>query len=671
MLQEATDLQENAVQSLIDAIGSKDEVVFKSPTGSGKTHMMGDLMNRIIEDDDDVVFIVSSLSKSGLAEQNYDSFCQRKEDGTFPHLKPFLMSSECSSEDTPYIPRDRNVYVLPRDLNKKYGKIVGEFKAFLMEMTRDREKKIYLIKDECHIATNNLDADAEYFAKVIGMSATPKLRKGERPDVEITELEATASKLIKRVNFHTDYETKPLAKALDEALDVFAEMRKQYEQHLEGVKPCLIIQISNTGKAENELPIIKEAIENHGLIWAYMVDKDGTKSGSDTNDGGLKKLPASQWKKFAKKKTSPVDVIIFKMVISEGWDIPRACALFQVRDAKSKTLTEQVIGRVRRNPRLLDFEDLTEEAQELCLQAEVWGVPDKEQQKIVEVHRTKAGEAIKIKPTCLKPIQNTKAFSVSKVLESVPSKKHHASIFDLYKDKKKAKDIASEYRNYVDDAEKWFKFAENVGTLRQQAQDAEVDYEDSMFIPQEDGHDKEITLPETSYFTQQDDANRKIENWLWERADGKKSFSFDSLSEGEWADVLQDFVDLDLVKSVQTDNGKRYLIGKNYLMGSQIYFEYYSYGIRKSYPDFIMEDIKGRIHIFESKSLDGNSGNIDGEAYEQKIDDLEKCYKQASKLTDQHFYIPIKHDGTWTVRHIHDGVAEDKTKGQLLKFLMS
>lgn len=77
----------------------------------------------------------------------------------------------------------------------------------------------------------------------------------------------------------------------------------------------------------------------------------------DTNDTfKAKKLPVSKWKDYAKENSSTIDIIIFKMVITEGWDIPRACMLYQMRDSKSKQLDEQVMGRVRRNPRLLDFE---------------------------------------------------------------------------------------------------------------------------------------------------------------------------------------------------------------------------------------------------------------------------------------------------------------------------
>ena len=67
MLQEAKDLQLNAVTELVEQLREKDEITFKAPTGSGKTYMMADLMNRVLENNDDIVFLVSSLSKGDLA----------------------------------------------------------------------------------------------------------------------------------------------------------------------------------------------------------------------------------------------------------------------------------------------------------------------------------------------------------------------------------------------------------------------------------------------------------------------------------------------------------------------------------------------------------------------------------------------------------------------------
>ena len=74
MLQEAIDLQQNAVAELVRKVETKREITFRAPTGSGKTRMMADFMNRILIHNQDVIFLVSTLSKGDLAEQNYNAF---------------------------------------------------------------------------------------------------------------------------------------------------------------------------------------------------------------------------------------------------------------------------------------------------------------------------------------------------------------------------------------------------------------------------------------------------------------------------------------------------------------------------------------------------------------------------------------------------------------------
>lgn len=49
MLQEAIDLQQNAVAELVRKAATKNELTFRAPTGSGKTRMMADFMNRILQ----------------------------------------------------------------------------------------------------------------------------------------------------------------------------------------------------------------------------------------------------------------------------------------------------------------------------------------------------------------------------------------------------------------------------------------------------------------------------------------------------------------------------------------------------------------------------------------------------------------------------------------------
>ena len=76
MLQEVIQLQKRAVKQLYGKLnGTKDSITFKSPTGSGKTYMMANLMDKFLKDRDDLVFLVSTLSKGELAKQNYEKFC--------------------------------------------------------------------------------------------------------------------------------------------------------------------------------------------------------------------------------------------------------------------------------------------------------------------------------------------------------------------------------------------------------------------------------------------------------------------------------------------------------------------------------------------------------------------------------------------------------------------
>jgi type III restriction enzyme len=67
MLEAIKILQKEKISDIIYIAKNKESVTFKSPTGSGKTIMMLDLMNRYLGDDKKLIFIVSSLSKAQLA----------------------------------------------------------------------------------------------------------------------------------------------------------------------------------------------------------------------------------------------------------------------------------------------------------------------------------------------------------------------------------------------------------------------------------------------------------------------------------------------------------------------------------------------------------------------------------------------------------------------------
>ncbi len=694
MLQEIIDLQNNAVAQLLNKTASKKEIAFRAPTGSGKTRMMADFMNRIIADNPNVVFVVSTLSKGNLAKQNYDVFKDCRDKNIFPDINPHLITTEIGEEESLFIPTDYNVYVLARDLYKKGGRLMqGCMNNFLETITSNLfgnglNKTIYLIKDECHQATNNLDNLSNlYFTKIINISATPNLKRGQNPDVEISDSEAVNAKLIKRVELGDENDK------VEDAIRKFEEIKKDY-RNLLGVNPCLIIQISNKEKAELEWFEIEKILnkeEHQHLKWMSIVDK---KEKCKTNDK-VGKLPIDKWKEYAKENVSTIDIIIFKMVISEGWDIPRACMLYQVRDSKSTQLDEQVIGRVRRNPRLTDFEKLSVEAQNLALTAWVWGIMPKAFKKTYQVklfgNANDIPSAVKIKTTRLKSLTERSDFDIDTFINNKPKIVGRTSIFKLYSKLQKCdnelKKICYDYAG--DDVEKWLLFCEHLDSIQKEYNKFICDYSESMEVVKDDfGKEKEISFPLTStYIDSMDNNDLRILDWVWRRKDGNKKFSFDSAAEKDWAEILMSIASDEfgtaevgepnpLYGHFRTDGNpepkrltdeSKHLWGKNFLTNSEICYEYYLHGTHFSYPDFIMKDKKGRIHIFEVKSVNvSNTMHLDNEEYKEKVNALKECYRQCSKLLDYYFYLPLLKDNDWQITRFHKGEEDTLTEQRFL-----
>jgi type III restriction enzyme len=669
MLIEAKKLQQNAVFQLIEVTRTKKNIVFRAPTGSGKTYMMADFMNCIIADNSDIVFIVSTRSKAGLAKQNYDKFCEYANKGFFPQLKPYLINSEIAGEERLFIPTEHNVYILPSDLNKAGGRLMqGALSGFLTTLTSSlygKNKQLYLIKDECHIATKNLDLSADYFTKTFYFSATPKLSRGQCPDVLIKDEDAENAKLIKSIEWGDDNDI------IDDAIARFKQVKNDYINQL-GVNPCLIIQISNKDKAEAELADIRKVLdENQDLKWMLIVD-DNKKC--DTNDQIKTKLSVDKWKDFVKSNGASIDIIVFKMVISEGWDIPRACMLYQVRDTQSKQLDEQVMGRVRRNPRLLDFESLPADGQALAMTAWIWGVKPEEQKKVYGVKLQNEQEItanIKVKTTKLKPLVKKIDFDLASFISRKPSKTTHKSIFEIGRKLNQTETMVTNLiYGYATDFVKWWNVVNFLDDIEKESKKFYNDYAQSMEVA------AEVSFAVSSHYT--DNNNYvNIDNWLWKRRDGQNKFSFDSEAEREWTNILKDLsgdtkkiIDKQGYLFKNGDENAICLWGKNYFPNSAIKFEYYMGETLNSFPDFIMKDKFDRVHIFEVKSVNKAASQfIDDNLYNAKIAELKKCYKQASILTNQIFYLSVLDKDIWQITRYMNGNEETLSKDTFKTFL--
>lgn len=642
-------LQKSKVNEIVELFNddSKTEITFKSPTGSGKTYMMADFMNSVMKPN--IVFIVSSLSKGQLAEQNHEKFVSYSFND-FKNFNPYLINSETAVEEKLYIPVDYNVYSLPRDLYKKNSKLMeGSMIAFLDELIR-LNKKIVLIKDECHQATNNLDLLNPYFYKVINTSATPPTNKFVI-DVELTEEEAVTEKLIKINQNPLDNSPIGLGNQLEilerEAIPLFLSVKKEYNEKLK-MNPCMIIQISNKTKGEKEWKAIKKIIDKpeYGLKWMYIA-QEGDKE-NDTNDD-VKKLPMNKWRDYAKNNEALIDIIVFKMVISEGWDIPRACMLYQIRDTESTVLDQQVYGRIRRNPILLNWSRHDKETQNLALKCWVWGLLEKDKRIFKKVN-LKPDVNIQVQTTKLTNLSKDDSFDMEKYLMSRKKDIITSNIFELYRNWNKISDETRKLTwQHINEYKDWFVVSNNIVEIDKKNNEYLGNYAKSMVVADLVNFSKESYYEKTGQYVE-------IDNWVWENADGENEYHFDSLAEKEFAKILR-----------ATNNN---LYGKNYYPNSDISFEYFDQIVKKSYPDFILKSRDEKIHIFEVKSLEKSSSfNINSDEYKEKINNIALSYLYASKNTNHVFYIPIMVNKKWVILNFNNGVEKTMTLDELKEVL--
>lgn len=687
MLDDVKNLQERAISELVQSLSEKDDVVFKAPTGSGKTFIMARVMDEVISKDDNVVFIVSSLSKANLAQQNYDKFNEYLELGLVQHLNPHLISSETSCESALYIPSVNNVYVLPQALYKAKSKLKGQqaFLKLLLEI-KNHGRVLYLIKDESHVATNNLDELKSFFTKIINISATPK----KKPDVEISEQDAVNACLIKRVQYCSsadygddDFSVDSLQyKELLKALDYLKECKKDYLEK-SNINPCLIIQISNKDLGEKQFNVIERALglsEYKDLKWVgYAKDPKVCQ----TNDQMIKTSP-QKWEKYCKPNDSTIDVIIFKMAITEGWDIPRANMLFQIRDSKSKQLDVQVLGRVRRNPRIMDFEKITDEKERrLFTTAYVWGIKDNSsEQKSVDVTlkgsvpdgnriKNEIQEEIKVKITKLADLNDTQSnFDIDTFLKEKQAPESCKSIFELYNELTKSSNrIQVECKRYMfssydDEYSNYFVFVNNLSEIKSKVKTILSSDSSSIEVVKNSlGKDLEVSLPYNSLYFQNKKYSLQDVKGVWNNGSDMREFTFDSDSEKKWLyKMLQDFS----IKKISLDDEKDILlVGKNYLQNSEIKYEYYADGSHFSYPDFVLKDKYDRIFLFEVKSMNISSSlQIDTKVYQEKVEILKDLYSKVSSKVEHYFCLPILNGKSWTVHCYYKGVHYELKEDQ-------
>jgi type III restriction enzyme len=375
--------QETARDKLSSAIGflvGKDSfedrlIVFKSPTGSGKTVTMAYALAATHSHPNRKEFIVLWLSpgRGGLHLQSARALKAFLE-GTSMNVRVLESRDDIESDPSP-----TSGSVLVVNWEKLFRQEDGEFTNLMLrdgetisffDMLQNVSKNgmdMVVVIDESHV---NLDGPKTKrlmeelrtnrpFIQV-EMSATPstatlpELRDdGIHHDVVVRFSEVEAAEMVRKtVLLNPEFEAvqKKYSKetldvqVLNAAWDRVAQLRTGYQAEKSNIEPLLLIQYPDGKNAEARAEVVEKFLAKKGLVKneTYAIYL----SGSHSDD--LENIARSD---------SPYKALIFKQAIATGWDCPRAQVLVQFRDPRSATFRIQTLGRIMRSPEQRHYEN--------------------------------------------------------------------------------------------------------------------------------------------------------------------------------------------------------------------------------------------------------------------------------------------------------------------------
>ena len=345
-------------------------LVFKSPTGSGKTFMTESFIQELGNSGfaDDVAWIWITFSDE-LAMQSKAKF----EEYFYPNAGRRLLTTADFSDGVlktgdvlflnwqKLVANDADARILRRPEKKEKRKETGYYFEDIIEATHAQGRRIAMVIDESH---KNVTKDAERIVikpanpKVIVMvSATPKhVPTREDEDdckaafVRVKREDVVAEGLIKEaIVSQTKEEIESGSKEddldnrlLDLAIQKSEALLAEWQKAGSNVRPLILVQLPNdSGDAAAEVKKKKD------VVLAYLkkrgVDEAHIANWFDS-DKELDKL------KFIAEPDSPIEFLLFKQAAGTGWDCPRAQILVMYREIKSPVFRTQTLGRIVRNP---------------------------------------------------------------------------------------------------------------------------------------------------------------------------------------------------------------------------------------------------------------------------------------------------------------------------------
>ena len=362
--------QQKAVRKLVDETidllrhsGHRKTLIFKAPTGAGKTvmasQMLADLTEELQSRGDSpyqqVAFIWIAPNK--LHQQSY--FKMKNYFTETRLLRPVMYDEIDQSEGV--IRPGEILFVNWESINKEKNVMVrdSEQNASLYEITRRTQEEqglpIIVVIDEEHLFwSKSADKSAKVLQRInpkveIRISATPKT--GSDHIVTVSREEVVKEEMIKKqVVLNPDItkgyndENELNIHLIQCALEKRRLLAEAYKKEGSNINPLLLIQLPNdtsesmtaedsaiATQVKTYLRAIKDITTENKKLAVWL-------SGEKENLDGLE------------DPDNMTEVLLFKQAIALGWDCPRAAVLLIFRKLQSNQFTIQTVGRILRMP---------------------------------------------------------------------------------------------------------------------------------------------------------------------------------------------------------------------------------------------------------------------------------------------------------------------------------